>query len=633
MKRMRSFSIAALVLGAGVLIAPAVLMVMLLTGAESDLAGGGCSAEVAATTEGAGGDGLSQAQLVNASTIVSIGLRMGVPRQGILIAVATAHQESRFLNYANDGRGRDLRRDQAGIARSKQLAHDAVGSDHGSLGVFQQQWPWWGTMGELMSPPRAAVKFYSRLLKVPGWESMPVTAAAQSVQRSAYPDAYADDEVLAEQLLNDPRVSAGSVANAVWTGGSSGSMCVSQAVFTDAVVMPLPSSARYINQDNFGARGVHWASTHTGTDFSTPCGTPVLAAHDGRVNIRTDQGWSGLWLVQVSTGEGSLTTWYAHMQSLDVTDGQTVRAGQQIGEVGSEGNSTGCHLHFEVHPNDGTSEDAFDPTEWLEAHAGAKRPQTYSVAASNSFVLATFNVLGHSHTTPGGNKAAWPSSAVRMRGAIELLDRYAVEVVGLQEFEPPQRRALLILAGNRYAVYSPGGDTANSIAWRRDRWALVSADSFPIPYHGGRARQMPIVRLRHLGTGQDSIFVNVHNPADTARFPSNARFRAESLRRETAMSRSLSSRYDLPIFFVGDFNDRTRAFCQLTSGGVLTAAAGGSNSNRCIVPSYKGIDWIFGSQQVRWAGHSAVRRSTVRRISDHPLVVARVERPSPVDGR
>jgi len=632
MKRMRSFSIAALVLGAGVLITPAVLMVMLLTGAESDLAGAGCSTEVAATTEHAGGDGLSQAQLTNASTIVSIGMRMRVPRQGILIALATAHQESRFLNYANDGRGRDLRRDQAGIARSKQLAHDAVGSDHGSLGVFQQQWPWWGTMGELMSPPHAAVKFYSRLLKVPGWESMSVTAAAQSVQRSAHPDADDDDEVLAEQLLNDPRITTGSAASAVWTGRS-GSTCVSQVAFSDAAVVPLPPSARYTNQDNFGARGERWSTVHTGTDLATACGTPVLAAHDGTVIIRTDQGWAGLWLVEVSTGEGSLTTWYAHMQTIKVTNGQSVRAGQQIGEVGSEGNSTGCHLHFEVHPNGGSSEDAFDPTEWLEAHAGVKRPQTSSVMSANSFVLGTFNVLGNSHTAPGGNKPAWPSGTARMRGAIELLDRYRVEVVGLQELERPQRGALLALAGNRYAVYSPGGDTANSVAWRRDRWALVSADTFPIPYHGGMTRHMPIVRLRSLATGEDSIVVNVHNPADTARFPNNARFRAEALRRETAMSRSLASRYDLPIYFLGDFNDRKRAFCQLTSGGVLTAAAGGSNSNRCIAPSYKGIDWIFGSQQVPWSGHSAVRRSIVSRISDHPLVVARVERPSSVDGR
>ena len=65
--------------------------------------------------------------------------------------------------------------------------------------------------------------------------------------------------------------------------------------------------------------------------------------------IDTTQAWAGPWLVKVSHGPGRLTTWYAHMQKLLVTDGQTVTAGQQIGEVGAEGNATGCHLHFEVH--------------------------------------------------------------------------------------------------------------------------------------------------------------------------------------------------------------------------------------------------------------------------------------------
>ena len=61
-----------------------------------------------------------------------------------MIALATASQESGFTNYANDGRGSDLAFDQLGIERSLLLPHEAVGTDHGSVGVFQQQWPWWG---------------------------------------------------------------------------------------------------------------------------------------------------------------------------------------------------------------------------------------------------------------------------------------------------------------------------------------------------------------------------------------------------------------------------------------------------------------------------------------------------------
>ena len=280
---------------------------------------------------------------------------MRIPRQGIVVALAAASQESRFLNYANDGRGGDLRPDQVGIASSLDLPHQAVGTDHGSLGIFQQQWPWWGSMSELMDPATSASKFYARLVEVPGWESMSVTRAAQAVQRSAYPDAYADDEALAEGLLegselSDGSVSQASVAEAAWTGGGDDALCEVPDVVDGPVTMPIAASAQFTDQHNFGYSGGHWARGHTGTDLSAPCGTPVRAASAGTVNIERDQSWAGPWLVQVSTGEGRLTTWYAHMQSVDVTDGQLVRAGQQIGEVGSLGNSTGCHLHFEVHP-------------------------------------------------------------------------------------------------------------------------------------------------------------------------------------------------------------------------------------------------------------------------------------------
>jgi murein DD-endopeptidase MepM/ murein hydrolase activator NlpD len=132
------------------------------------------------------------------------------------------------------------------------------------------------------------------------------------------------------------------------------------------ITFPLPPGTPFVDQDNFGGRSSHWATVHTGDDFSTACGSPVVAANDGTVMIRTDQRWSGRWLVMVSTAEGSLTTWYAHMQALDVTDGQHVRAGDPIGEVGQEGNATGCHLHFEVHPTGGgIYEDDTDPETWL----------------------------------------------------------------------------------------------------------------------------------------------------------------------------------------------------------------------------------------------------------------------------
>lgn len=133
------------------------------------------------------------------------------------------------------------------------------------------------------------------------------------------------------------------------------------------VVLPLPPGS-YTHADNFGESGSNWDDYHTGDDFSAGCGTPVLAAHDGTVVIDTSQSWAGPQLVQVSTGTDDLTTWYAHMQAVSVAEGAQVAGGQQIGAVGTEGNSTGCHLHFEVHPRNGSIyEDPIDPAQWLIA--------------------------------------------------------------------------------------------------------------------------------------------------------------------------------------------------------------------------------------------------------------------------
>jgi len=96
----------------------------------------------------------------------------------------------------------------------------------------------------------------------------------------------------------------------------------------------------------FGQAGAMWASGfHTGQDFPAAVGTPVRAVTSGVVRIE-HPAWAGN-LVRIDHGNG-LETLYAHLSRIDVADGAQVAAGQRIGAVGTEGNSTGPHLHFEV---------------------------------------------------------------------------------------------------------------------------------------------------------------------------------------------------------------------------------------------------------------------------------------------
>lgn len=119
------------------------------------------------------GDGaayeLSAEQAVNASTVAVVGTRRGMPERAVTIALATALQESGLHNIRH--------------------------GDRDSLGLFQQRpSQGWGTRRQIMDPVYAAGRFYARLDKVPGYSRLPLTVAAQRVQRSGFPQAYAKHE-------------------------------------------------------------------------------------------------------------------------------------------------------------------------------------------------------------------------------------------------------------------------------------------------------------------------------------------------------------------------------------------------------------------------------------------------------
>jgi hypothetical protein len=120
----------------------------------------------------------------NATTIVEVGMAMGVSERGLVVALATAMQESQLYNLGNLG----------------------ANNDHDSLGLFQQRPSMgWGSAAQVTDPVYSATAFYLALRRVSGWESMAVTVAAQRVQRSRFPNAYAkwenDATSLSKQIL------------------------------------------------------------------------------------------------------------------------------------------------------------------------------------------------------------------------------------------------------------------------------------------------------------------------------------------------------------------------------------------------------------------------------------------------
>jgi hypothetical protein len=164
-------------------------------------AGGSGAAVTLRTHVGPVGE-FKSGQVDNAAIIVAVGADQRVPARGWVIAVATAMTESRLINTPTV-------------------------TDHDSVGLFQQRpSQGWGTPEQLIDPVYTSTKFYAALLKVDNWEKLPLTVAAQKVQRSAFPDRYAKFETVAEEVV----AKVAGVASITDLPGASHAVCDQEPV-------------------------------------------------------------------------------------------------------------------------------------------------------------------------------------------------------------------------------------------------------------------------------------------------------------------------------------------------------------------------------------------------------------------
>src|SRR3954463_8818175 len=161
----------ALLLG-GLVVALAVAVFVGLRGLLSPVPAVGCQAVADGRTVE-----VTPEQMGNAATITAVAVRRRLPARAATIAVATAIQESKLVNLDY--------------------------GDRDSLGLFQQRpSQGWGTPEQVRDPVYAANAFYDVLVKIDGYRSMQITEVAQQVQRSAFPEAYADHEPDARVLAS-----------------------------------------------------------------------------------------------------------------------------------------------------------------------------------------------------------------------------------------------------------------------------------------------------------------------------------------------------------------------------------------------------------------------------------------------
>ena len=260
---------------------------------------------------------------------------------------------------------------------------------------------------------------------------------------------------------------------------------------------------------------------------------------------------------------------------------------------------------------------AASATPTVDPVAGARK------ATATDLTIASFNVLGSSHTRGGGRYA---SGVARTAGVVKLLQRHHVQVVGLQEMQADQMRSFQSRTRGTYDVYPGLGgareiDGENSVAWDRTAWQAVQKRTFEIPYFDGNRRAMPLVKLRNLRTGMTAWFANVHNPATNREHPGQDGWRRKAIAAEARLARRLDAT-GVPVFLTGDMNEREQAFCPLTGRAPLRAARGGSNQGGvCRAQNPRYVDWVFGSRKLTFDGYVEDRGALDKRTSDHPIVL------------
>jgi cell wall-associated NlpC family hydrolase len=221
---------------------------------------GGAGADVSVASPGL--DSPAE-QIPNAKTIQATGMAMRIPVRGQVVALATALQESGLRNLSY--------------------------GDRDSVGLFQQRpSQGWGSAQQLMDPVFASTKFYEALREVDGWESLTVTQAAQAVQRSAYPDAYAKWEPLATALQRalaevlpavDTDFSGGDAPRAAPGAGASGGGCEEVGVAGSGVIPGGALPKGYAIPPDASAQvrtAIRWALAQLGTPYQWggTCGDP-----------------------------------------------------------------------------------------------------------------------------------------------------------------------------------------------------------------------------------------------------------------------------------------------------------------------------------------------------------------------
>lgn len=295
---------------------------------------------------------MGEVQKRNATAIINAAGAKGATAEEIQTALMTAIVETKLKNVAlgnwatnSSCPGMTRAQIEQNRAESQALPHDGLGGDCDSVGLFQQRTSW-GPVSVRMDPPGATGLFLDRLFTLRG-SAMSLGKKCQKVQVSAFPEKYAYWENAAKEIMMS--LGGGQVCDMGTTGApNAGTPHAGAEISLAGWAYPLAQKRTFTS--GWGPRSLGYGSTyHLGVDLGSFNGEPVLSVANGVVVAKGIMPGAGNYLYIEHAG--GITSGYKHLQSMMVSVGDSVSAGQQ---VATSGNTSGLstayapHLHLEI---------------------------------------------------------------------------------------------------------------------------------------------------------------------------------------------------------------------------------------------------------------------------------------------
>lgn len=269
----------------------------------------------------------------------------------------------------------------------------------------------------------------------------------------------------------------------------------------------------------------------------------------------------------------------------------------------------------------------FVPSRSARTQVSSAASPTAARRGPANFTLATMNVLGNNHTAPYRHDDRFGPSRMRAEWAAQALVTRGIDVVSLQEASAGQLASILAASGGRYEAF-PGpsaGDLGveTTMLWDKTQWEATRRATITTQFIRRKLKR-PVVRLKHIATGRQIWVMGVHNaPWDYQTKRNQAvRVQLEKLQELEATG--------LPVFYVGDMNEKMTILCKVLRATDMVSPIGGkiTSEGECVKPRQTmRVDWIFGSKTVGWSRFENSRAPLVRLSTDHWVPVVDVQLP------